>query len=113
MKADLVQIGEYYAVRRTSKFLGIFKTYEFLDLTVNSPQWKPRNWNGFCDCLTSSVEHAKQRLAFWGTDLGTPTDGNNVLSMQEYREMEQLATTDEGMKDLLMQAREFYLLKRK
>jgi hypothetical protein len=113
MKVELVVIEGVYAIRRTSRtFFGLFAEVEYLDFQCNLPEWRKRTYDYFGNCLTNNLDKARERLAKNGSDLGTPYSPG-VIPMDEFMAMSELATTDEGMKDLMLKAREFYLLKKK
>ena len=109
MKVELVVIEGYYAIRR-SRFFGLFR--DFLNFETSTVNWEPRDYNYFKNCLIDDLVRAKRALARFGSNYGTPyVDG--IIPINEFMEMTTMAEKDEGMKDLLMQAREFYLLKKK
>ena len=109
-KTDIVVIEKFYAVRKQTKWLWFVKT-EFLDLESNRSRWYPRDYDFFPNCLTYDFEKAKNAIAKYGCDLGTPCLPG-IISVDEFADMNKLAETDEGMKDLLLKAKEFFTLKR-
>jgi hypothetical protein len=111
MKVELVVIDSVYAVRRTRGFW-LFKKYDFLEFGSSPISWRERDFTWFKECLTDDLTKAKMALMIRGSNMGIPYDGD-LITPTQFVEMNRMAATDEGMKDLLLKAKEFYLLKKK
>lgn len=111
MKVELVVIDSMYAIRRR-RGPWPFYFYDFLELDSSSIAWQPRDYTYFKGCLTSDLTKAKMALMIRGSNPGVPYAGD-LISPTDFVEMIRMAETDEGMKDLLLKAKEFYLLKKK
>ncbi len=109
MITELVVIDGYYAIRKTERKLLVFKTYRFLNLSSSDIEWKERSNRWFSACLTLDISKAKKKLAWHGSNMGVPYEGD-VITVPEMMSMIKLAQTNEGLKDLLLKAKEFYLL---
>ena len=97
-----------YAIRRTS---GIFsKTIEFMDLS--NAVWRKQH-AGDRDCFLHDLNSVRHTFMRYGFAEGIPINDNNTIKINEISAMNLLAEKDEGMKDLLLKAKEFYYLKKK
>jgi len=113
MKTEIVEIEGYYAIRRSYRKFGIFPTCDFASLTNRTPYWHPRNYDYFNCCLSKDLDKVRCLLAEFGYSTGTPILGNEIINSIELFNMHKIAKTDEGMADVLLKAKEYYLLKRK
>lgn len=108
-----VELLEYpngqYAIRRTKRFL-FFKKIEFFDL--QDKVWRRDDSSYLRSCFVGDYFAARDRYVWLGAATGIPAKQNNVLSISEFNAMNDLAETDPGMKDLLEQAKAFYVLKK-
>ena len=109
-RTDLVDMGSgLYAVRRTCTKFGIFKTIDFLELDSSIPSWKTRDNKFFQNCVTSDIDKAKRYLATFGRGNGVEVvDG--VLTGSELSAMSNFALTNEPVRELLMKAKELWIL---
>lgn len=107
---DLVDMGAgLYAVRRTRTRFWIFKRFDFLELDSSLPSWKERDNKFFNNCVTTDINRAKTYLATFGRGNGVEVvDG--VLTMSEMTAMSNFALNNEMVRELLLQAKEVYLL---
>lgn len=107
---DLVDMGAgLYAVRRTRTRFWIFKRFDFLELDSSLPSWKERDNKFFSNCVTSDINRAKKFLATYGRGTGVEVvDG--VLTGSEMAAMSNFALTNEPVRELLMKAKELWIL---
>lgn len=107
---DLVDMGSgMYAVRRTRTRFRIFKQFDFLELDSTVPSWKERDNKFFNNCVTTDINRAKTYLATFGRGNGVEVvDG--VLTGSEMAAMSKFALTNEPVRDLLLKAKEVYIL---
>lgn len=109
MITELVVIDGYYAIRKTEKQYWIFTSVSYLNLASSNVEWRARDNERFFSCLTTDLTEAKKKLAWHGSNMGVPYEGD-VITVPEMMSMIKLAQTNEGLKDLLLKAKEFYLL---
>jgi len=112
MRCDIVEIDGYYAVRRAYRKFGLFPTCDFLDLGSSVPEWESRDYKYFGRCLTKDLQKAQLMLANFGSNIGTVV-GGGIISQVELFNMHEIAKTDEGMQDMLLKTKEYYILKKK
>lgn len=97
-----------YAIRRTS---GIFKkTIQFFDL--RSGVLRKQHCRD-SDCFSPDLNNVTYIFMKWGFAEGKPLNTKSVIKLNEITAMNSLAETDEGMKDLLLRAKEYFCLKKK
>lgn len=108
MKTELVVIDGWYAIRRT-RFFWPIREIRFLNFEASSVTWEQRDYSYFKSCLTQDLVAAKRGLARHGSNNGVPYTGD-LISMPMFMLMLEMANTNEGMKDCLLKAKEFYLL---
>lgn len=104
-----------YAIRKTKYLFGLFKSYSYMDLRMDVIRWRRPGDTYFSDCLTRDSNIIYSARMVVGITVGTPIDLSsiNAVTLQESIEMNKMAQTDEGLRDLMLKAKEFYLLKRK
>lgn len=110
MKIELIEYRNgMFGVRKTEGLL--FKKYTYFDL-VNHSMWRDIGDSYFERCFTTNLAKAEEGFVLTGYAPGAESSSVRVLSLKEMGEMTTLASKDAGMKDLLMQAKEYYLLKK-
>jgi len=112
VKIEIVQFdGGLYAARRTTKHLIYKSEVYYLNLTY-------RNWEAYdskpsSNCFKYALSEVKEALALSGYATGIPINEKMVISPAEFTKMCEMAEDDEGLKDMLLKAKEFYILKKK
>lgn len=111
MKIELVSFENgQYAIRKTERNLLTGKSISYYDLDTGS--WKePGGWAN--DCFTSDFNKAQNTFVRKGFAQGIPIEQEMIINISDFIKVSQASKTDEGLKDLLLQLKEFYLLKRK
>lgn len=111
-KVEIVEFdGGYYAARRISRHFLFFKSIEYLRL--GGTNWYSPGTDYVDRCFSHNIEEVKKTLAASGHGNGIPITKNMIISMDECTKMNEMAENDEGMKDTLLKAKEYYLLKKK
>lgn len=114
MKTEIVNIEGFYAIRRTYRRFGLFTTYKFANVTSSSsPKWYSRDYDHFHHCLSRDLEEVKELFARFGSDPGVSITANDIITPDELGKINKMAQTDEGIKDMLLKLKEFYLLRAK
>lgn len=112
VKIEIVQFdGGLYAARRTVTSMRYRTEISYLNLTY-------RNWEAYdskpsSNCFKYSLSEVKEALALSGYATGIPISEKMVISPDEFTKMCEMAENDEGLRDMLMKAKEFYILKKK
>jgi hypothetical protein len=107
----LVYSNGMYGIRRTSKFLIFTNSISYYDLV--DKKWRDQNNAFLRDCFTTDRDIAEAMCVVSGYAEGTLFYRNRLISLRELAEMNTLAENDEGMKDVLNQAKAYYTLKKK
>ena len=107
-KIEIVEFdGGYYAAR-----------YEYDDKTIRLLNLRSRNWISRTDseiasAVSTDLKEVKKQLAYSGYADGIPIRKSDIITAKEFVEINDMAQTDEGMKEMLEKIKEFYLLKKK
>ncbi|HET8688388.1 MAG TPA: hypothetical protein VFM18_17395 [Methanosarcina sp.] len=110
MKIELIEYPNgQFAVRKTTGI--IFKTYQFFDIP-SKDKWRSITDTYFERCFTNDLTKAEEAYVRTGYAPGAESSSVRVLSLKEMSAMSVLAAKDEGMKDLLLKAKEYYILKK-
>lgn len=111
IKVEIIEFScGMYGIRRTTKpFLGPATT-EYFDLA--DMRWRDTSdYSYLKSCFSNELQKVKYALMLTGREAGIPLNESNIITSRELDKMHRMAATDEGMKDLLLKAKEFYLLK--
>lgn len=116
MKAELMQFpGGKYAVRRTRRNKVGIKYFEYLDLSSSTigACWREESDVKLYKCFSSDLKDVINQYVASGTAPGVVFNAGVGFNLGDFTKMAEMAETDEGMKDLLSQAKEYYILKKK
>jgi len=112
VKIEIVQFdGGLYAARRTITSAVHRTEISYLNLTYRN--WETYDSKPSSNCFKYSLPEVKEALALSGHATGTPISEKMVISPAEFIEMCEMAENDEGLRDMLLKAKEFYILKKK
>ena len=108
---ELVDMGAgKFAVRRTvTAWAGLVTKISFMDLQSSKPVWRNRDDDFFERCLTSEINKAKTYMATYGRGVGEVII-EGVLTAAEIYEISNFAIKNEPVRDLLLQAKELFIL---
>lgn len=111
-KVELLEYpGGIYGVCRTTNSLFCNKK-EYLDLEKG--MWRVKKDGArLRNCFTQDLYKVKRMQALTANAEGTAVSGNRIISLDEFEKMNKMAETDEGMRDVLNQAKEYFILKKK
>lgn len=106
--------GHYGVVMTTRGWFGGTKV-RYLDLSSSassSNKWRaPGDYTG--GCFSSDLRKVQIAFMECGHAPGVPIVDQQLFDIQDVVAMNKMAVTDEGLKDLMLKAKEFYLLKKK
>jgi len=112
-KIEIVEFeGGLYAARRTTRHFLFFKNIDYLRLGSGNI-WSDPGSDWIDRCFSHNLDEVKTSLAKSGWGTGIPITKNMIVSLNECTKMNEMAEDDEGMKDTLLKAKEYYLLKKK
>jgi hypothetical protein len=117
MKVELVQYpGGKYAVRRTRRNVFGIKFISYLDVITQNNRasvWRSSDNDYLYQCFSTDLNDVIRRYVETGLAPGVIFNAGAGINLGDFTKMAAMAETDEGMKDLLAQAKEYYILKKK
>lgn len=100
-----------YAIRR------IYRSFPFFIKEVNFFDMRGKVWRsqhaGDYDCFDSDLNKVKSAFVKHGFAEAIPINTKFILTQNEFIKINEMAEKDEGMADLLLKAKEYFILKRK
>ena len=104
-----------YMIRRTKKWFRIFPAVRYLNLFSGSDPWSKWGGEDFTDrCTTKDIDRVtKVYVSLAGIDNIVVDLGGGSFDVGDIAHMLKMAQLDEGMRDLLSQAKTYWLLKYK
>jgi len=106
----------HYAIVRTRKIWCWPLLVEYLDITASSNlsvRWKRAGGEYTEGCFHLDFKRIQNAYTGSGYAPGIPIRGLQLFSVEDLVSMNEMAVKDEGLADLMLKAKEFYLLKRK